>query len=276
MKYGIATFVTDEGIRPGPLGAALEERGFDSVFLAEHSHIPVSRETPYPGGGDLPRIYYRTLDPFVALTAAAGTTTNLLLATGIALVPQRDVIHLAKQVASLDLVSNGRAVLGVGSGWNREEMRNHGAEPKTRGPLMNERLAALKKIWTEEQAEFHGEYVNFDPIFSWPKPVQRPHPPIYVGGETPAALDRLLKYGDGWLPRGHMKPEEIVRVRQWLADEGRPNVPVTVFGANADEGTMTGLTEAGVERVTFLLATLPEAETLTELDKLAALVGKLD
>ncbi|MCW2719998.1 LLM class F420-dependent oxidoreductase, partial [Pseudonocardia sp.] len=225
MKFGIATFVTDEGIRPDALGRAVEERGFDSVFLAEHSHIPASRETPYPGGGDLPRVYYRTLDPFVALTAAGAATSTLILGTGIALLPQRDVIHTAMQVASLDLLSGGRVAFGVGSGWNREEMRNHGVEPRTRGALMNEQLAALIEIWGKDVAEFHGEYVDFGPIYAWPKPVQKPHPPIYLGGESPAALDRLLRYGDAWLPRAHTTTDELRRVRAWLAEHGRTDVP---------------------------------------------------
>jgi probable F420-dependent oxidoreductase len=268
VKFGIATFITDEGIRPGPLGAALEERGFDSLFIAEHSHIPASRESPYPGGGELPRVYYRTLDPFVALTAAAAATRNLLVATGIALVPQRDVIHLANETASLDVVSNGRAALGVGAGWNREEMRNHGVDPKTRGARMGEQLAALREIWTKEQAEFHGEHVNFDPIFAWPKPVQQPLP-IYVGGESKAALDRLAKYGDAWLPRAQTTAQELNEVRGWLADQGRVDVPVTIFGASRDQGALAGYVEGGVDRVTLFLPTRPEAETLAELDELA-------
>jgi probable F420-dependent oxidoreductase len=268
VKFGIATFITDEGIRPGPLGAALEERGFDSLFIAEHSHIPASRESPYPGGGELPRVYYRTLDPFVALTAAAATTQNLVVATGIALVPQRDVIHLANEAASLDVVSGGRAALGVGAGWNREEMRNHGVEPKTRGARMGEQLAALKEIWTKEQAEFHGEHVNFDPIFAWPKPVQQPLP-IYVGGESKAALDRLAKYGDAWLPRAQTTAAELNQVRGWLAEQGRTDVPVTIFGAGRDRDALAGYVEGGVDRVTLFLPTRPEAETLAELDELA-------
>ncbi|MDT7575898.1 MAG: hypothetical protein QOH17_2231, partial [Pseudonocardiales bacterium] len=183
MKFGIATFITDEGIRPAALGRALEERDFSSLFIAEHSHIPAGRESPYPGGGELPRRYYRTLDPFVALAAVASVTSRLVLGTGIALLPQRDVIHTANEVASLDLVSDGRVAFGVGVGWNREEMRNHGTDPATRGALMDEQLAALKQIWTQDQAEFHGKHVDFDPIFLWPKPVQQPHPPIYLGGE---------------------------------------------------------------------------------------------
>ncbi|WFG43225.1 LLM class F420-dependent oxidoreductase [Pseudonocardia alni] len=270
MKFGIATFVTDEGIRPGPLGRALEERGFDSVFLAEHSHIPTSRESPYPGGGDLPRVYYRTLDPFVALTAMAGTTTGLLLGTGIALLPQRDIIHTAKQTASLDLVSGGRLLFGVGAGWNREEMRNHGVDPRTRGPLMTEQLHALRALWTEDEAEFHGDHLDVERSFSWPKPVRTP--PIYLGGESEAALNRLAEVGDGWLPRGHTSFDEIRRVRDVLAERGKPDVPTTVFGGEPDPDVVAGYAEAGVERVTFLLPTLPESETLAKLDELAKVV----
>ncbi|TVT42393.1 LLM class F420-dependent oxidoreductase [Amycolatopsis rhizosphaerae] len=273
MKFGIATFVTDESIRPDVLGRALEERGFDSLFLAEHSHIPISRESPFPGGGALPRRYYRTLDPFVALTAAAATTSRLLLATGVALLIQRDVIHTANEVASLDLVSGGRVLFGVGAGWNREEMRNHGTDPRTRGALLDEQIQALKEIWTRDEAEFHGRHVDFDPIHLWPKPLQRPHPPVYVGGESPAALNRLAKYGDAWLPRAGTEPAELRRVRTWLAAQGRPDVPFTVFGASADERLLDGYAEAGADRVTFLLPTLGEAETLAHLDDLVKVVS---
>ena len=273
MRFGVATFITDYGIRPDALGRALEERGFDSLFIAEHSHIPVSRESPWPEGGELPRRYYRTLDPFVALTAVAAVTTRLVLGTGIALLPQRDVIHTAKQVASLDLVSDGRFAFGVGVGWNREEMRNHGTDPTTRGALIDEQLAALKQIWTTEQAEYHGEHVDFDPIYLWPKPVQQPHPPIYLGGESPAALRRLATYGDAWLPRAHTAPEEIVRVRKWLAEQGRDGVPFTVFAADTDERWLAGYVDAGVDEITLMLDTLPEAETLRALDELTAVAA---
>ena len=273
MRFGVATFITDYGIRPDALGRALEQRGFDSLFIAEHSHIPVSRESPWPEGGELPRRYYRTLDPFVALTAVAAVTTRLVLGTGIALLPQRDVIHTAKQVASLDLVSDGRFAFGVGVGWNREEMRNHGTDPTTRGALIDEQLAALKQIWTTEQAEYHGEHVDFDPIYLWPKPVQQPHPPIYLGGESPAALRRLATYGDAWLPRAHTAPEEIVRVRKWLAEQGRDGVPFTVFAADTDERRLAGYVDAGVDEITLMLDTLPEAETLRALDELTAVAA---
>jgi probable F420-dependent oxidoreductase len=271
MKFGISTFVTDEGIRPDMLGKAMEERGFDSLFLAEHSHVPVNRVSQYPGGGDLPRQYYRTLDPFVALTAVGAATKNLILGTGIALLIQRDLIHTAKEVASLDLLSEGRMAFGVGVGWNREEMSNHGTDPRTRGALIDEQLEALKTIWTQEEAEFHGKHVNFDPIFAWPKPVQKPHPPIYIGGESKAALERLAKFGDAWLPRGGTPPAEMRRVREWLVEKGRPDVPFTVFGAGDDRKELTSYQEAGVDRVAFLLETKPETQTLADLDELAKL-----
>lgn len=275
MKFGIATFVTDEGIRPAPLGRALEERGFDSVFLAEHSHIPTSRESPYPGGGDLPRVYYRTLDPFVTLAAMADATTNLLLGTGIVLLPQRDIIHTANETASLDVVSDGRLVFGVGAGWNREEMRDHGVDPKKRGPLMTEQLAALKELWTADEAEYHGEHVDFPPTFCWPKPVRTPHPPIYLGGESEAALNRLAEHGDGWLPRGHTSVDEIRRVRRSLADRGKPDVPTTMFAGPTDPAELEPYVDSGeLERVTFMLPTRPEDKTLSILDDYAAVAER--
>jgi probable F420-dependent oxidoreductase len=273
VKFGVATFITDEGVGPRRLGAAVEERGFNSLVVTEHSHIPVAYEEPYPGAGELPRVYHRTLDPFVALSSAAAVTRDLVLMTGIVLLPQRDVIYTAKEVASLDLVSNGRVALGVGLGWNREEMRNHGTDPATRGAKMDEQLAALKQIWTDEQAEFHGRFIDFGPIFSWPKPVQRPHPPIYIGGESRAALERLRTLGDGWLPQAATPPETLRRVRLWLADNGRNNVPVTIFGAGRDKAALAGYAEAEVDEVTFLLPTQPEPETLWDLDELADLAS---
>jgi probable F420-dependent oxidoreductase len=274
MKFGVSTFVTDEGIRPGPLGRALEERGFDALFLAEHSHIPTSRKSPYPGGGELPRVYYRTLDPFVALTAAAAATSGLVLGTGIALLIQRDLFHTAKEVASLDLLSEGRVAFGVGVGWNREEMSDHGTDPRTRGTLMNEQLQALKAIWTQDEAQFHGKHVDFDPIFSWPKPVQRPHPPIYVGGESESARQRLFDHADAWLPRGDTPAEEIRRVRETFAQRRGAQLPVSIFGAGRDEDKITAWADAGVERVTFMLGTHPEEETLRKLDELAAIAQR--
>jgi probable F420-dependent oxidoreductase len=195
VKLSISTFITDEGIEPGTLARAIEERGFDTLFIAEHTHIPLSRKSSHPSGQELPRKYYRTLDPFVALTAAAATTERLLLGTGVALMVERDPIITAKAVASLDLVTGGRVIFGIGVGWNREKMENHGTDPRTRGRLMDERIRAMIEIWTRDAAEFHGQYVDFDPIGAWPKPLQRPHPPIYVGGGS-RAFNRIAEYGD--------------------------------------------------------------------------------
>ncbi|MGW8379474.1 LLM class F420-dependent oxidoreductase [Streptomyces sp. ODS28] len=267
MKFGISTFITDQGIRPAQLGRAAEERGFDQLLIAEHSHIPVERRSPYPGGGELPDIYYRTLDPFVALSAAASVTERLLLGTGVALVAQRDPIHLAKEVASLDLVSGGRAVFGVGVGWNREEMENHGTDPSTRGRLVDERLRAIRNLWTEERAEFHGEFVDFDPVYSWPKPVQSPHPPVYVGGGE-AAFPRVAELGDAWLANG-APPKELGPQMERLRERAGRDVPVTVYGTAHDEESVRGYAELGVERVLFFLPTRPEAESLHHLDTLA-------
>lgn len=267
MKFGVSTFITDQGIRPAPLGSALEERAFDSLFIAEHSHIPVSRRTPYPGGGELPDMYYRTLDPFVALSVIGAVTRRLLLATGIALVPQRDPITTAKEVASLDLVSDGRVIFGVGVGWNREEMTNHGADPSTRGRLTDERLLAMRELWTAEKAEFHGELVDFDPVYAWPKPVQRPHPPIYVGGGE-GAFRRVASIGDAWLANS-VPPEQLGPQIERLRSTAGRDVSVTVYAVPDDPEQIEGYIRLGVERVLFYLPTLPEGETAAHLDRLA-------
>ncbi|MER8158683.1 LLM class F420-dependent oxidoreductase [Streptomyces sp. NPDC094472] len=273
MKIGVSTFVTDQGIRPAPLGRALEERGFESLFIAEHSHIPVERRTPYPGGGDLPEVYYRTLDPFVTLAAIATVTERLLLGTGILLVVQRDPITTANEVASLDLVSDGRAVFGVGAGWNREEMENHGTDPSTRGRLMDERLRAIRELWTKEKAEFHGEFVNFDPVFQWPKPVQRPHPPIYVGGGGDAAFRRIADLGDAWLANSG-SPEELGPQIERMREVAGREVPVTVYAVPEDADVVEGYQRVGVERVLFYLPTMPEAETLARLDAMSQIAAR--
>ncbi|GAA3951898.1 LLM class F420-dependent oxidoreductase [Actinomadura viridis] len=272
MKFGVSTFVTDEGIGPAVLGRALEERGFASLFVAEHTHIPVKRESPWPGGAELPRVYYRTLDPFVALTAAAVVTERLEVGTGIALIVQRDPIVLAKEVASLDLVSGGRAVMGVGAGWNREEMRNHGTDPRTRMRLLNERVLAVKALWTEEEAEFHGEFVDFDPVFSYPKPVRDPHPPVLIGGSGPTTFDRVLAVGDGWMPIYGRGTEDLAGQIAELRRRAGHRVPVTVFAVPPEAEVIAELDEAGVDQILFTLKTEPEAETLRTLDSLAGLL----
>lgn len=268
MKFGISTFVTDEGIAPGPLGRAIEERGFDSLFIAEHTHIPASRRTPYPRGGELPQKYYRTLDPFITLTAAAATTERLLLGTGVALMIERDPITTAKEVASLDVVSGGRAVFGIGVGWNREEMENHGTDPRTRGKLLNERIRAMREIWTKDEAEFHGEYVDFDPIYAWPKPMQKPHPPVYVGGGSPETFARTAEFGDAWLANG-LPPARLEPLLDELREAAGSEVPVTVFSASGSPENLEEYSRLGVERALLMMPTLPENETLQHLDELA-------
>jgi len=267
MKFGISTFVTDEGIAPGTLARAIEERGFDSLFIAEHTHIPLSRRSPYPSGGELPRKYYRTLDPFITLTAAAATTERLLLGTGVALMIERDPIVTAKEVASLDLVSGGRMVFGIGVGWNREEMENHGTDPRTRGRLMDERIEAMIEIWTRDEAEYHGQFVDFDQIGAWPKPVQQPYPPIYVGGGS-AAFERTARFGDAWLANG-LPPRKLEPMLGELREVTGREVPVTVFNASKETPDLEEYERLGVERVLLGLPTLPEGETLEQLEDLA-------
>lgn len=274
MEFGIDTFVTDQSIQPAALARATEERELGVLLLTEHSHIPVKRESPWSGGGELPDRYFRTYDPMVALSAAAAVTSRLVLGTAIALAAQRDVIQFAKEVATLDRVSGGRVLLGVGAGWNKEEARNHGVVPTFRGRVLDEKLAAMKQIWTQEQAEFHGDFVDFDPIFSWPKPVQEPHPPIYVGGESQAAVDRVAAYGDGWLPRVRTSPDELQRVRRRLLDQGK-RVGVTLCGMSTDRAHLEKFLASDVDRITFTLPTAPEAEALHALDDVASVIADL-
>jgi probable F420-dependent oxidoreductase len=270
MKFGISTFVTDEGIAPGALARAIEERGLDSLFIAEHTHIPLSRKSPWPRGGELPRRYYRTLDPFITLTAAAVATEHLQLGTGVALVVERDPIITAKEVASLDLISGGRVIFGVGVGWNREEMENHGTDPRTRGKLTDERIRAMIEMWTKEEPEFHGRYVDFNPIGIWPKPVQKPYPPIYVGGGK-GAFERVAQFGDAWLANG-LLPDKLEPMLRVLREAAGRDVPTTVFNASSDLKDLEEYRRLGVERVLLGLPTLPESETLQQLDNLADIV----
>ena len=256
MHAGLAIFVTDETPGPAELGRLAEERGFESLFFPEHTHIPAGRETPYPAGGELPREYARMLDPFLALTAAAAATERLRLGTGICLVIERDPIVCAKEVATLDLLSGGRVLFGVGAGWNREEMANHGTDPRTRMALLRERVEAMRAIWTQDEASYAGEHVAFERIWSWPKPVQRPHPPVLVAGNGPTALDRVLAFGDGWLPNPERDDDtllaRIAELRRRAADAGR-EVGVTVNAASAKPERLGRLAEAQVDRVVFYL-----------------------
>jgi probable F420-dependent oxidoreductase len=278
MKFGIAMFGTDEAIPVPELAVAAEERGFASLFLPEHSHIPVARRDPWPGGADLPREYYRTLDPFVALGAAAAVTRTLELGTGITLVVQRDPIHLAKEIASLDFLSGGRVVFGIGAGWNYEEMENHGTDPRTRWSLMRERVLACKEIWTKDEASFHGQFVNFDPIFSWPKPVRVP--PVLIGGDGPKTFERLLDYCDGWMPIMRPKadpavfPARFAELQVLAAERGRGPVPVTAFGPKPDAEVLAGHAELGVEQCLLLVPPKPADAVLPILDTYADLAAK--
>ncbi len=275
MKFSIVTFVTDRGVAPGRLGAAVEERGFHSPIVGEHSHMPVVAARPHRKAGPLPADLYRTLDPFVALASAAATTRTLTLTTGVVLLAQRDVILTAKEVATLDLVSKGRVVFGVGAGRNKRELRHHGLDPATRGAKLDEQLQALRRIWAYDIAEFHGEFVKFDALASWPKPVQQPRPPIYIRGASQAALERVRLLGDGWLPLGGISPERVVRARRWLADQGRPDVPTTICGAASDEKTLAAYAGAGVDQLALPLRPAPEAVTLCRLDELAAVAESI-
>jgi probable F420-dependent oxidoreductase len=277
MELGLAILLTDYSIQPARLGSLAEERGFESLFLAEHTHIPVSRETPYPGGTELPREYSHTIDPFVGLAAAAAVTERLKVGTGVCLVIERDPIVTAKEVATLDHVSGGRVLFGVGAGWNKEEMRNHGTDPSRRWGLMRERVEAIKAIWTQEEAEYHGRYVDFDPIWSWPKPVQKPHPPVLVGGAGDKVLDRVVAYGDGWIPNRVKSPEElgerIAELQRSAEAAGRERIPVTVFGAKAEQRLLERFEAAGVNRSLFYLRPDEPAEVERQLDELAGVAA---
>jgi probable F420-dependent oxidoreductase len=274
MRLGVFTFFNDTGVGPVDAAVALEERGFGSLFVAEHSHIPVGHQTPYPLGGPLPPQYYRTLDPFVSLTAAAVATESLLVGTGISLVTQRDPIQTAKEVASLDLVSQGRFLFGVGVGWLREEIANHGVDPRVRGRVMDERLRAMIEIWTKDEAEFHGKYVDFDPINSWPKPLTKPHTPVYVGG-GPANFARITELGAGWLslsPSADALSGDLAKLR----DLAGPDVPVIASHAGkVTADVLAGYRDLGVDHVTVELPTLPRDKTLGHLDALHEVYAEL-
>jgi probable F420-dependent oxidoreductase len=269
MKFGInCTFTDRSTISPAEYGRAVEARGFDSIFLAEHTHIPVKEVSPYPFG-DRPASLYHTIDPFVALSVIAGVTDHLLLGTGISLVAQRDPITTAKMIASLDVVSNGRFIFGIGTGWNAEEMATHGGDPTKRGAVATEHILAMKEIWHHEKAEFHGEFVDFDAIYSWPKPVQRPHPPVYVGGGE-KVFNRVVEAGDGWFPN----PESPVGLGpkiQRLRRLAGHDVPVTVLHVGpAEPESIAGYARLDVERIVLPVDT-EAPDPVDVLDQLAAL-----
>lgn len=275
MHYGLTIFPTDYAMPLPELAVEAEQRGFESLWVAEHSHIPTSRKSPWPGGGELPKMYYDTLDPFVALAAAAAVTTRIKLATGICLVVQRDPIHTAKEVASLDQLSKGRFLFGIGAGWNAEEMGNHGTPFEGRFGLMRERIEAMKAIWTRDEAEYHGSRVDFDPVFMWPKPVQKPHPPVHVGGVFPGGARRAVRYGDGWIPIGGREDDldrSIPAFRKLAEDAGRDpkSLEVSIYGVAASEKVVSRYAKAGADRVVFGLPPFGRDELMPILDQCAA------
>ena len=278
MDIGICIFNTDYAIRIEELARAVEQRGFESLWVPEHTHIPTSRRTPFPGGGELPRDYSHTLDPFIALTAAAAVTTKLKVGTGICLVIERDPIIMAKEVASLDFTSNGRFLFGIGRGWNAEEMENHGTAFKTRSRVLRERVLAMKEIWTKDEAQFHGDFVDFDPIWSWPKPVQKPHPPVLLGGEGPLTLQRVVDFCEGWFPRARNEKlvfDGIKDLHDRAARAGRDpkSVSVSVFGAPPEAAKLARYREGGVTRAILRLPAEGRDTVLPLLDQWAKLLG---
>jgi len=273
MKFGLSMFPTDYAIPVTELGRAAEDLGFESLLFPEHTHIPTSRRSPWPGGPNLPMEYSHTLDPFVAMAAVAAVTTRLKVGPGICLVVERDPITLAKEVASVDHLSGGRVLFGIGGGWNLEEMENHGTKPSLRWKIMRERVLAMKEIWTKDEAEFHGRHVDFDPIWSWPKPAQSPHPPVLIGGDGPRTLERVVEYGDGWLPivgRGSDRLAARMAELQAMAKAaGRGTIPVTLFGAVPRPELIEQWQALGVERVLLTLPPAPASETLPRLQHYA-------
>jgi probable F420-dependent oxidoreductase len=271
MKFGIAIFPTDYAITMTELAPAVEEAGFESLWVAEHSHIPTSRTTEYPPGGELPRMYMHTMDPFVALTAAALASKTLKVGTGICLLIQRDPIHTAKEAASLDLVSRGRFLFGIGGGWNREEMADHGTVFQTRWKLLREKVEAVKAIWTLDEAEYHGEMVDFGPMWCWPKPVQKPHPPVLLGGNGPNVLKRVVAYADEWMPNRGTALQRIPELREMEQAAGRGHIPVTYYPREA-AADIERAAETGVERCIFYVPADGRAPALTKLNELARLI----
>jgi len=272
MQIGAAMFFTDYSMSSVALAQALEARGFESVWAPEHSHIPLTRKTPFAAGGELPKQYYDVMDPFVTLSAAAAATKTIKLGTGVCLVIQRDTIQTAKLVASIDQVSGGRFLFGIGGGWNQDEMEDHGTVYATRFKLMREQVEAMKAIWTQNKPEYHGELVDFPAMMTWPKPVQKPHPPVIVGGAFPHAARRAVRYGNGWIPiagRGGNLEDWLPGYKQMLTEAGRSlaEVPITMFGVPQDEDTLKRYRDMGVARCVVACPPEPADKILPLLDR---------
>jgi probable F420-dependent oxidoreductase len=282
MKFGISLFFTEYSMTPVALAVELEQRGFESVWSGEHTHIPADPKTPFPGEGGIKRHYYDVMDPFVTLTAAAVATRTLQIGTGVCLIPQRDPIQTAKLVASIDQISNGRFLFGVGNGWNKEEIEDHGTVFATRHKRARESIEAMQRIWTQDVAEYHGEFINFDPIAAWPKPVQRPHPPILVGGAFPYSARRAIRYGDGWVPGSTAGHRDIVtlipRFRQMAAEAGRDpdKIPITAWYPDRDLGLLSRYRDLGVERAVFTVPSAGSETVLPLLDEIGDLMVRVN
>ncbi len=279
MQFGISMFPTDYSITPADLAIAAEARGFESFWAPEHSHIPVSRKSPWPGGPELPKPYYDVMDPFVCLATAAAVTKKIKLATGICLVIQRDPIQTAKQICTLDTLSGGRFLFGVGAGWNAEEMADHGTKFEDRMEVMRERIEAIKLICAKSKPEYHGKHVNFEPFMTWPKTVQKPHPPVLVGGGYPYGARRAAEYGDGWMPvlgRGDILAS-IPKFRQMLAERDRDpdSVEVSIFGMAPDPEKIKPFRDASVKRVIFAIPPELADKVIPRLDQMAEVMQKV-
>lgn len=280
MDFGVTMFATDYAIPIDELARACEERGFESLLVPEHTHIPISRRSPWPGGPTLPKEYWHTYDPFVSLAFAAAATKKLRIGTGICLLVERDPITTAKEVASLDRLSGGRFLFGVGAGWNKEEMENHGTDPRTRWKLLRERVLAMKNIWTEDEPHFHGELVTFDPIWAWPKPVQKPHPPVLLGGHGQKALERVVDWADGWLPisvRAGDLAAGLRELRRIAVEKGRDpkSISVSVYGVPPRGDQLKEIRDLGVDRGLFALPSEPAEKLLPILDRCAAAIREV-
>ncbi|MGW3472799.1 LLM class F420-dependent oxidoreductase [Saccharopolyspora sp. NPDC000995] len=291
MRAGVQFFPSSESISPVEFAGAAEERGFESVFFPDHTHVPVGGDSGWPSGADVPEYYRTVMDPLVVLGAVAAATKHVRIGTAVCLVAQRDPIILAKQIATIDRLSGGRVLFGVGAGWNEEEMHNHGTNPSRRFTLLRERIEAMSAIWTEDEAAYRGELVRFAPLWSWPKPVQRPRPPVLLGGSGARVLKRVVAYADGWIPfregtdqvtdrvSGHVEDFEsdfarrIRELQELAAAHGRDRVPVTLFNPCPHRAALARYEAMGVERVVFWLPTTDNITTLRALDSLAELVS---
>ena len=273
-KFGVSIFPTDYSIQPVEIAKEAEARGFQSLFFPEHTHIPTNRNTPFPGGGELPKQYWHSHDPFVALGACAAVTSEIRLGTGICLIIERDPITTAKEIATLDMISNGRTIIGIGAGWNREEMENHGADFKNRWAVVKEKVEAMRAIWTDEEPEYHGKYVDFDPIWSYPKPIQNGGPPIWMGANSKWVFERIADYADGWMPIGGLGSGNMNRLKEALDSKNRKieDLTLALFGGPKDRAQIVGRIEQGFDEVIFSLPSEGPDQVLPLLDEYADIV----